>query len=145
MIIRQAVQRDQSALRDLLTQLGYRPRTDQFVLQQIENYATDHYQLLVCELDRETVGFISLHWFDIFHSEQNMGRITALCVSDQVRDQGIGGILLKEAEKFLASKGCYQVEVTTNFKRTKTHEFYLKNGYSEDSRRFIKQLSAINH
>jgi GNAT superfamily N-acetyltransferase len=145
MIIRQAVPRDQSALRDLLTQLGYPSDGDLFILQKIENYAAEGYHLLVCELDRETVGFISLHWFDIFHSEQKMGRITALCVSDHVRDQGIGGILLKAAEKFLTSKGCYQVEVTTNFKRIKTHEFYLKNGYSEDSRRFIKQLSALNH
>ncbi|MBA4053822.1 MAG: N-acetyltransferase [Marivirga sp.] len=140
MIIRQAAQRDQSALHDLLTQLGYPPAADRFIPKKMENYSADGYHLLVCEHESKTVGFISLHWFDTFHSEQKMGRITALCVSDHVRDQGVGGMLLKEAEKFLIMKGCYKVEVTTNFKRTRTHGFYLKNGYSEDSRRFIKLL-----
>ena len=145
MIIRQAAQHDRSALHDLLTQLGYPPAGDRFILQKIEIYSADGYHLLVCELEGKTVGFISLHWFDMFHSVQKMGRITALCVSDHVRDQGIGGMLLKEAEKFLTLKDCSKVEVTTNFKRTRTHEFYLKNGYSEDSRRFIKQLSTKGH
>lgn len=141
MIIRQAALDDHAALHNLLTQLGYPPAMDQSVVQKIESYSTESYQLLVCELGNETVGFISLHWFDIFHSQEKMGRITALCVSEHARGKGIGRVLIKEAEKFLASKGCYQVEVTTNFKRTRTHEFYLANGYTEDSRRFIKQLS----
>jgi len=142
MIIRQASLHDSTAIHRLLTQLGYPPQKHAFIVSKIENYTTEGYHLLVCDIDDETVGFISLHWFDIFHSEEKMGRITALCVSEHIRGQGIGRHLLKAAEKILVSKGCSKLEATSNFKRTLTHEFYLKNGYTEDSRRFVKTLSG---
>jgi GNAT superfamily N-acetyltransferase len=142
MIIRQASLRDSTAIHRLLIQLGYPPQNDAFIVSKIENYTTDGYRLLVCDIDNETVGFISLHWFDIFHSNGKMGRITAFCVSEHIRGEGIGQHLLKAAEEILFSHGCLKVEVTSNFKRTLTHEFYLKNGYTEDSKRFVKTLSG---
>ena len=141
MIIRQALLRDSSAIHQLLTALGYPPQQDDFVTNKIEDYSSDYYHLLVSEIDNETVGFISLHWFDIFHSTSKVGRITAFCVSENIRSQGVGQQLLTAAEKFLLSKGCSKVEVTSNIKRTLTHGFYLKNGYTEDSKRFVKVLS----
>lgn len=42
------------------------------------------------------------------------------------------------SEKFLEARGCEKFEVTSNARRTRTHGFYLKNGYVEDSRRFVK-------
>jgi len=144
MIIRQALLRDSIAIHRLLTQLGYPPQNDAFIVSKIESYSTEGYHLLVGDMDNETVGFISLHWFDIFHSTAKMGRITALCVSEHVRGEGVGRQLLEAAEKFMILKGCSKVEVTSNVKRTLTHEFYLKNGYTEDSRRFVKALSVEN-
>ena len=140
MNIRQASSHDSGAIQRLLTQLGYPPPDVAFVVNKIENYSMGDYQLLVCDIEGEIVGFISLHWFDIFHSEGKIGRITALCVSEHVRAQGIGLQLMNVAEKLLRSKGCSKVEVTCNFKRTSTHEFYRKIGYTEDSKRFIKTL-----
>ncbi len=145
MFIRQAAQPDHAALYTLLTQLGYPPVTYDFVLEKMESYATPGYQLLVCEVEGEIAGFISFHWFYICHSEKKMGRITALCVSDHMRSQRVGALLLEEAEKRLILEGCYQIEVTTNLSRKRTPGFYLKNGYSEDSRRFVKELSKEVH
>jgi GNAT superfamily N-acetyltransferase len=141
MIIRQASHRDSVGIQSLLTQLGYSPSDEAFILRKIESHSAEDYHLLVCDIDHETVGFISLHWFDIFHSPGKMGRITAFCVSDHMRGQGVGRTLIDAAEKFLARKGCSNIEVTCNFKRTRTHAFYVKNGYTEESRRFNKSLS----
>lgn len=140
MVIRQATNTDQRALENLLTQLGYPPEGDDFVLQKIKNYEEEGYHLLVCDADDGTIGFAALHWFDIFHSRKKVGRITAICVSDDTRGNGAGQKLLLEAGRFLATKGCSQIEVTTNVKRTRTAGFYLKNGYSENSRHFSKPI-----
>lgn len=139
MIIRQATVGDTAAISRLLYELGY--SSDQkFVKNQIDIFNRDGYHTLVCELDHTVVGFLSMHWFSMFHSEGIMGRVTAMCVSENVRDHGIGGLLLAEAEKVFYENDCTYVEVTSNIRRTMTHHFYLKHGYTEDSRCFIKKL-----
>ena len=139
MIIRQGRLQDSASIRNLLDQLGY-PQDSDSVIKAIENYYEDGYYLLVAEIDDMIVGFSSLHWFDMFHMRGKMGRITAICIQDDLRSKGIGRNLMTASEDFLKSKGCVKVEVTTNVKRTLTHEFYAKNGYEVNSKRFIKNL-----
>ena len=137
MIIRQGKLADSSSIHQLLEQLGY-PQHDDKVAQAIELYNKESYHLLVVEDDSMIAGFASLHWFDMFHSRGKMGRITAICIQDELRSKGIGHKLLLASEEFLKLKGCTKIEVTCNLKRTLTHEFYTKNGYTIDSKRFIK-------
>jgi GNAT superfamily N-acetyltransferase len=139
MIIRQGLPADAPSIDELLTQLGY-PQQGDSAVEAIKCYNLEGYHLLVGEIDSGVIGFASLHWFDMFHMRGKMGRITAICIMEEVRSKGIGRELLLAAEEFLKSQGCVKVEVTTNLKRTLTHEFYLKNGYAIDSKRFIKWL-----
>ena len=139
MIIRQGLLADSPSINKLLIQLGYPQQGDESV-EAIKSYNLEGYHLLVGEIDTVVVGLASLHWFDMFHMRGKMGRITAICVIEEQRSLGIGRELLLAAEEFLKLKGCVKVEVTTNLKRILTHEFYLKNGYIIDSKRFIKQL-----
>jgi GNAT superfamily N-acetyltransferase len=139
MIIRQGLLADSPSIDRLLTQLGY-PQQGEESVEAIKSYNSEGYHLLVGEIDSVVVGFASLHWFDMFHTRGKMGRITAICVIEGQRSLGIGRKLLVAAEEFLKFKGCAKVEVTTNLKRVLTHEFYLKNGYIINSKRFIKTL-----
>jgi GNAT superfamily N-acetyltransferase len=139
MVIRKASVADTSLIRRLLEQLGY-PQLEDEVVDAINTYDKEGYQILVGEDDKDVVGFVSLHWFDMFHSRGQMGRITAICILEELRSKGFGQALLMAAEHYLKTKGCVKVEVTTNLNRTLTHEFYGKNGYSIDSKRFIKRL-----
>jgi GNAT superfamily N-acetyltransferase len=139
-IIRHATSSDASAIKDLLIQLGYPKLTVDETNQKISSYSSENYALLIIEADHEVAGFISLHWFDIFHSVGKIGRMTAFCVDEKHRGQGLGKKLLKAAEDFLISKGCNKLEVTSNEKRTRTHKFYADCGYMEDSRRFVKYI-----
>ena len=139
MIIRQGFQADSLAIDKLLQQLGYPPEGDNSV-KAINAYNQDGYHLLVAEIEGVVVGFASLHWFDTFHMRGKIGRITAICIIDELRSKGIGRELLSASEEFLKTRGCVKVEVTTNLKRTLTQEFYAKNGYTIDSKRFIKHL-----
>jgi N-acetylglutamate synthase-like GNAT family acetyltransferase len=139
MIVRTASTSDCVAISSLLVQLGY-PRTPSFVEDQLQHTVEDGYQVLVADDSGTVVGFASMHWFSMFHTKKLMGRITAICVSEHVRAQGIGGLLLVEAEKFLLSRECEKVEVTSNLSREFTHRFYLSHGYEENSRHFMKRL-----
>jgi ribosomal protein S18 acetylase RimI-like enzyme len=141
MTVRKAATEDAPALCALLEALGYSPPNAQVMARKIPGYQADSYQLFVAEEKDIVVGFISMHWYDIFHSAGLIGRITALCVSEDYRDAGIGSKLMNEAERFLSDRGCSDVEVTTHMRRTRTHDFYLRHGYTEDSKRYRKKLN----
>lgn len=138
MIIRTPTTHDAAVIRDLVAQLGYPGMTEQQANKKIRQYSTGDYALLVAEIGNKIVGFISLHWFDIFHSPGVMGRISAFCMDENYRSQGLGELLLKAGEDLLIAHGCTKIEVTSNISRTRTHQFYPKFGYTEDSKRFVK-------
>jgi len=138
MILREAKISDAHAIQDLLIQLGYPTFDEQEVVNKIKIHQQPGYKILIADVDNKTVGFISFHWFDLMHWKGMLGRITSFCVHDLFRSKGVGQALLKETEAFFVKQGCIKIEVTSNQRRTKTHEFYLKAGYGEDSRRFVK-------
>lgn len=136
--IRQANSSDAEAVRQLLVQLGYPELTEKDVIEKIKFHRHEGYQLLVADIGGKVVGFISLHWFDLVHWREKLGRITSFCVDEGIRSQGVGRKLLEAGEKLLLSKGCVKIEVTSNARRTRAHQFYLGLGYAEDSKRFVK-------
>jgi N-acetylglutamate synthase-like GNAT family acetyltransferase len=138
MVIRQAKISDATAVNQLLAQLGYPDLSEDVVKEKIKSHSQPFYSLLVAEEENQVAGFISLHWFDLMHWEGKIGRISAFCVDENFRSKGIGQKLLDEAEAVFWKEGCVKIEVTSNARRTRTHEFYLRLGYKEDSRRFIK-------
>ncbi len=138
MTIREAKISDAHAIRDLVIQLGYPTFDEREVVDKIRIHQQPGYEILVAEVENNVVGFISLHWFELMHWKGMIGRITSFCVNDLFRSKGIGQALLKETESFFIKQGCIKIEVTSNQRRAKTHEFYLKAGYVEDSRRFVK-------
>jgi len=138
MVIREANIQDVLAIQRLLAQLGYPDLPEEAVLEKINRYHSKDYRVLVGETDLNVIGFISLHWFEIFHSTGKIGRISAFCIDELFRSEGFGRLLLEAAEIFLVKQGCKKIEVTSNIRRIRTHEFYLERGYGEDSRRFTK-------
>jgi len=140
MLIREAKESDVLFLKRLLVQLGYPDQDETGVQQRINHHGKEGYRLLVAEIDQEVVGFIALHWFHLLHLAGNLGRISAFCVDERFRSQGIGMRLLETAEELLKSKGCGKIEVMSNLKRTRTHQFYLKQKYTEESKRFVKYV-----
>jgi N-acetylglutamate synthase-like GNAT family acetyltransferase len=136
--IRHAKQSDAVSVQELLCQLGYPDFTLQEVQEKIASHDKAHYRVLVAEVEDRVVGVASLHWFEMLHRKGLLGRITAFCVHEDFRSRGIGQELLKACEVVLRDAGCERLEVTSNLKRAKAHQFYLKSGYLEDSLRFIK-------
>lgn len=139
-LIEDAKPEDAAQLVILLGQLGY-PATHSQMLDKIQQHYSPTYKLLVAKQENQTVGFIALHFYHAFHHPAPIGRITAFCVDETVRGTGIGSLLLTAAEECFEQQGCFKIEVTSNLKRSNTHEYYRLRSYTETSRHFIKILS----
>jgi GNAT superfamily N-acetyltransferase len=61
-------------------------------------------------------------------------------MDEQSRGKGIGTALLASAEQHFANLNCYKIEVTSNLKRMRTHQYYANLGYVETSKHFVKFL-----
>ncbi len=140
MIVRIAQSGDEPFIARLLDQLGYPVSDASLVAERIRQHSEMGYKFLVAEADREVIGFIALHWFNLVHMPFSLGRISAFCVDELHRGNGVGILLLEEAERVFRSVGCGKIEVTSNARRSDTHAFYLNRKYVEDSRRFVKYL-----
>jgi GNAT superfamily N-acetyltransferase len=138
MVIRGVKETDILFLKRLLIQLGYPDQNEIELQEKITKHQQEGYELLVAETDQEVVGFIALHWFHVLHLPGPTGRISAFCVDERFRSQGIGIQLLDAAERHFREKRCVKFEVMSHARRTASHQFYLKRGYVEDSKRFVK-------
>lgn len=139
--IRPASPSDREAIGELLEQLGY-PAEVHEVEKRLKAYGGGAAGVLVAELDNEIVGFASFLALPLFHADEMLGRITAMCVRADCRRKGIGRNLLEQIQALAATMGCQRIEVTSGDHRAdEAHRFYEGCGYVASSRRF--QL-AIN-
>lgn len=142
MTIRAATDNDSPAIQRLLEQLGYPELRLEDIRHNLEKHRDPDYRILVAEMDHHVVAFIALHCFHLLHWREKIGRISSFCVEEGFRSKGVGRQLLHAGEEWLYGKGCAKIEVTSNARRLRAHQFYLNLGYTEDSRRFVKYRKA---
>lgn len=139
MTCRPARMGDSSAIALLMGQLGYSIKKEA-VERTIEEFARSHCDAILIEEEAgRPVGVISCHIIPCLHQEAPLGRITSLVIHEAYRGKGIGSTLLKRAEEYFFESGCKRVEVTSSDKREQAHQFYFKQGFKVDERRFIKE------
>ena len=137
--IRTAKPADAKVLARLIKYLGHEI-DEKAVRKNLAKLAKADESPLVATLDKDVVGLVGLHRMVTVHRPAPVGRITVLVVAEDAQDQGIGRILVEEAERLLRQAGCTIVEVTSNDRRTNAHAFYRRLGYERTSMRFMKTL-----
>ena len=103
-----------------------------------QNISQTHAIYLVAEFDSKVIGFISCHGQLLLHHLGYVFEIQEFFVLDTYRNKGIGAILLAELENILKQKKIVSFEVTAQNKRLQTHQFYLKNGFTQSHLKFTK-------
>jgi len=129
---------DSVALSELFGELGF-PCSPTEVL---DRFGAAQDMALVATLGGSVVGVITTNVMPVLHRPMPVGRISALVVAQDHRRLGIGRVLVTAAEALLASRGCGVIEVTSNFRLERAHDFYESVGYEATSYRFKKDLGA---
>ncbi|NRF40337.1 GNAT family N-acetyltransferase [Pedobacter foliorum] len=140
MNIREAELKDAAAIQVLLEQLGY-PTDDGFIAKRLGELSklTDHFDI-VYELNEEVLGFVSLHFIPQIAFEADYAVISFFIVDDNSRSLGIGKELEEYCTSLAVERKCKRILVHSNARRTDAHRFYLRQGFVEYPKDFVKFL-----
>ena len=93
---------------------------------------------IVATLGKEVVGLCGIHRMLALHRDHLVGRVNILIVTKAAQGQGIGRMLLEEAERRLKKLGCGRIEITVGEERHAAQAFYRHLGYERTTIRFQK-------
>jgi GNAT superfamily N-acetyltransferase len=138
--IRQADDSDANTLALLVAERGFDYPTEiSLVRERLSDLIRAGDCILVAVYDSKVIGMALLHRTHFLHRPPD-GRIVSLVISETYRSRGVGADLIKAAESVFRGWGCGRVEVTSGTAREGAHKFYVRAGYSEHPKRFIKIL-----
>jgi GNAT superfamily N-acetyltransferase len=139
--IRPANNSDWIAIAQLLDQLDY-PGTARFLEEKIKKItAHPDERLLVYEgTEGRIVAFISLHFIPQIALEGDFARISYFAVEDSARSLGIGRKMEEYCTQLAKDRGCHLMEVHCHTRRSRAHDFYYRQGYTESPKYLIKKL-----
>jgi GNAT superfamily N-acetyltransferase len=140
MKIRNATYHDAPAIKSLMGALGYKTTTS-LLISQIENlFGQKDHQLFVYELNKDVIGFISVHYMPQLVFDGEIVIISYLSVDETVRDQGIGKALEQYVALQALKRRCDRIQVHCAELRTPAHKFYEQQGYQEYPKYYTKKL-----
>jgi GNAT superfamily N-acetyltransferase len=110
-------------------QLGY-PSTPAEIENRFRALAADADSSLLVAAgpDGRVVGWIHVFGNHLLESDP-AAEVGGLVVDEQLRGQGVGSTLLREAERWAAEHGYREVWIRSNVIRKETHGFYQRKGY----------------
>lgn len=138
--VREAQPEDASTLVKLILELGH-PIEQADVLRNLDTLSATGLLPLVATYGDRVIGMCGISAMVTVHRPAPVGRVSVMIVEETYRGRGIGAFLVAEAERRLAARGCQIIEVTSNVKRERAHQFYEKLGYERTSYRFMKRLA----
>jgi GNAT superfamily N-acetyltransferase len=140
MEIRRANESDTEALASLVAEKGFDYPTElSLVRERLRDLTGAGDCILVAVYDSKVIGMVVLHQTRFLHRAPD-GRIVSLVICEEFRGQGVGAQLVEEAEFIFRRWGCGRVEVSSGAAREAAHRFYIREGFTEQPKRFIKLL-----
>jgi len=141
--IREACEGDYLAIGSLIEhELGYNDIDYTLLFDRLKKIKSeDNHMTYVAVIDKKIVGFIGLLKYITYELDNGCLRVLAMAVSQKHQNQGIGSMLLRQAEQFAADNNIFHIMMTSNMKRLNAHIFYERNGYAKKSYGFFKTLN----
>ena len=94
----------------------------------------------VAAVGKDVIGLCGIHRMRAIHRDKLVGRVNILIVTERAQGQGLGRMLIEEAERRLRKMGCGRIEITVGQARTKAQAFCRHLGYERTTIRFQKLL-----
>jgi GNAT superfamily N-acetyltransferase len=127
--IRPASASDAPRVAALSEQLGY-PASPREVRDRLTRIAGDEDSAAYVAESSEAgvVGWVHIYRRDLIELETD-AEIGGLIVDEGSRREGIGRLLIEQAERWASERGCRAVSVRSNVVREGAHSFYPSAGY----------------
>jgi GNAT superfamily N-acetyltransferase len=140
--IRAATEYDVPALAHLMGELGYPTSVEEMKERYTYISSNKNYHTLVAELDGQVVGMIGLCIGYCYEKNELYVRIVAFVVDANYRNNGIGSLLMEEAEHWAKNQGAVAMGLNSGnrIERQQAHQFYLQRGYKKRSIGFAKEI-----
>ncbi|MBS1504893.1 MAG: GNAT family N-acetyltransferase [Bacteroidetes bacterium] len=140
--IRNATYRDAPFIKGLLIGLGYQTNLS-FLIDQLERqFDSESNHVYVCDINKEVVGFVTVHYLPQLAREGGIAIISNLSVDESVRSTNIATALEHYVTEKARIKKCGQIQVHCLDWKIPADQFYLKHGYQEYPKYFIKRLGS---
>lgn len=96
-----------------------------------ERNINDPDNIYLVAVDNElVVGYLSCHEQVLLHHVGKVFEIQELYVEKEYRGQGVGRLLIQSLEKIIGPENYKSLEVTSNAKRIRAHQFYEECGFA---------------
>jgi len=90
----------------------------------------DNQYMMVVEREGDLLGFLQITFIPYLSRQGSVrGQVESVRVDSNLRGQGIGTHMMKEAIRVCRERGCFLVQLTTDLKRQKTRKFYEDLGF----------------
>lgn len=103
-------------------------------------FSNPYMHMFVYEVDKAVVGCLNMRIDVQLHHSGLIAEINDFVMNPSTRSRGYGDELLRHAVAYAAEKGALQIELTTNKKRIRAHEFYRSHGFESTHLKFVKNL-----
>jgi GNAT superfamily N-acetyltransferase len=140
MSVRNATYHDTPAIKILLEVLGYKTTMSILVNQLKTMSDKDDNQVFVYELQKQIVGFVSVHYIPQLAFDGGLVFISYLSVEERLKDEGIAKALEHFVVEWAKKRKCDRIQLHCMDWRTPAHQFYIQQGYQEYPKYFTKRL-----
>ena len=101
------------------------------------NFSNPNVHYIIFEIDNQSVGFASCHVQGLLHHAGLVGEIQEMYVLPGYRSRGVGQALIQHFMNLARRENWVHLEVTSNRRRTQTHNFYERMGFEQTSLKFV--------
>lgn len=140
LIIREASPEDVAALAGLMTDLGYPCTPERMRERFVRISAHPAYHTLVAAYGGRVIGMVGLETGLYYEMDGGYARVSAFVVAAGYRRRGVGGALIRAAERRAREAGADYVFLNSGKHRPDAHSFYEESGYELTGYRFSKVL-----
>jgi len=140
LVVRPATAEDAFGVSELLALMGYPCPAEEAAQRVLDLREDENQTLLVADAQGTIAGMVCCDVSYYLPLGAATCRITALAVSASAQRQGIGRVLLREAEALARACGAIRIELTSASHRSEAHAFYRACGYGDGALRFVKRL-----
>jgi (aminoalkyl)phosphonate N-acetyltransferase len=105
----------------------------------VANLANTAVHYVITEANHVPVGFASCHVQQLLHHAGPVAEIQELYVQPYWRGRGHGQALVQHLVGLGREQGWVHLEVTSNRRRARTHEFYERLGFAQTSYKFVRK------